>query len=147
MNFSSTIVIRDNLISSPMDCNLESRELTFVDSTCLIVGDSCYLGTLIVIDADGSLAAQTMAPPSVNSCSSITAVSEQEPETEDWLGENIKDSIGDDFTVNRPLASAITNTPNDWVKSPQDQGEASNGSEELRGLSILGHDCTTAWNG
>jgi len=147
MNFSSIIVIRDNLISSPVGCNLGSRELTFVDSICLIIGDSRYLSTLIVIDADGSLASQTVAPPSINGCSSITAMGEQEPETEDWLGKNIKNGIGDDFTINRPLASSITNTPNDWVKSPEDQGEASNGSEELRGLSILGHDSTTARNG
>jgi len=142
MNFSSIIAIRDNLILPRLVAFSSLRELTVSTRFAELLVGSGYLSTLIVIDADGSLAAQTVAPPSINGGSSITAVGEQEPETEDWLGKNVKDGIGNDFTINRPLASTITNTPNNWVKSPENQGEATNGSEELGSLSILGGDCT-----
>lgn len=38
-------------------------------------------------------------------------VAEQEPETEDGLGENVKNSVGNDFVVDRGLAGTVRNTP------------------------------------
>ena len=38
-------------------------------------------------------------------------VGEQKPEAEDRLGENIEDSIGDNFSVNACNAGAIGDTP------------------------------------
>ena len=73
-------------------------------------------------------------------------MSEQEPETKDRLGKNVKNSISDDLSINTPFASTVSNAPDDWVESPEDEGEATNGSEKSSGLSILGLDCTTAWN-
>jgi hypothetical protein len=79
---------------------------------------------------------------------------EEKPEAKDWLGEDIKDSIGDDLSIKTNHASTVSNTPDaidalakpdhhmqmrnvHWVDSPEDQSEASNGSEESLGLSIL----------
>ena len=36
---------------------------------------------------------------------------EEEPEAEDWLGEDIKDSIGDDFGIEADNAATISDTP------------------------------------
>jgi len=73
-------------------------------------------------------------------------MSKQKPETKDRLGKNIKDSISNDLSINRPLAGTITNTPDNWVESPKDQSEATNGSEELGGAAVLGHDSTATWD-
>lgn len=37
---------------------------------------------------------------------------EEEPSTEDWLGKNIQDSVGDDLLVNAHVARAVGDTPN-----------------------------------
>ena len=38
-------------------------------------------------------------------------VSEQKPEPEDWFGENVKDSVSNDFTVDTQDVSSVSNTP------------------------------------
>jgi len=71
---------------------------------------------------------------------------EQEPETEDGLGKNVKNGVGDDFGIHGPLAGTIRDTPDDWVKSPEDEGEACNGNKERGGLGVLGRNCFAAWD-
>ena len=36
---------------------------------------------------------------------------EEKPEAKDWLGENVKDSIGDDLGINVDVAGSISNAP------------------------------------
>lgn len=36
---------------------------------------------------------------------------EEEPEAEDWLGEDIKNSIGNDLSIETNHASTVGNTP------------------------------------
>ena len=67
---------------------------------------------------------------------------EQKPETKDRLSKDIQDGISDNLSINAPLASTITDTPDNWVQGPEDEGEATNGSKELGGRAILAHDCT-----
>jgi hypothetical protein len=38
-------------------------------------------------------------------------VGEEKPEAEDWLGEDIEDSIGDDLSIETDHASTVGNTP------------------------------------
>jgi len=38
-------------------------------------------------------------------------VSEKEPESEDWLREDIENGVGDDLCVNVDVAGSISNTP------------------------------------
>jgi len=38
-------------------------------------------------------------------------VCDQEPGTEDGLGEDVQNSVGDDLAVDREVAGAISNTP------------------------------------
>lgn len=45
------------------------------------------------------------------------SVSGEEPGAEDWLGENIEDSIGNDLLVNSGNARAICNTPDAAILS------------------------------
>lgn len=43
-------------------------------------------------------------------------VGEEEPGSEDWLGEDVQDRVGDDFLVDTHVAGAVGNTP-DAVRS------------------------------
>ena len=38
-------------------------------------------------------------------------MSEKEPKTEDWLGENVENGIGDDLSVDVDVAGSISDTP------------------------------------
>ena len=74
------------------------------------------LRTLVVItDADGSLAAETVSPETTKVDLSLgnSSVGVQEPGTEDGLGEDVEDGIGDNFLVNIGNASTISDTPDD----------------------------------
>jgi len=71
-------------------------------------------------------------------------MSSQQPEAKDRLGQNIKNSISDDLSINRPLAGTVTNTPDNWVKSPEDESETSKGCEELSCSIVLGGHRLTA---
>jgi len=87
-----------------------------------------------------------VGPESING-TSVVSVGAEQPGTEDWLGQDIENSVGNDLGINRPETSSITNGPDDWVQGPDDQGETSNGSEGLCGLAILGSDSSATWNG
>jgi hypothetical protein len=39
---------------------------------------------------------------------------EQEPETEDRLGQNVENGVGDNLGINRPLAGSVTDTLNNY---------------------------------
>lgn len=85
-------------------------------------------------------------------------VCEEEPCTEDWLGKDVENGVGNNFLVNVEDASTISNTPDTknlsvsartaimclslsylhWVDSPDDQSEASDGSKEAADLTTLG---------
>lgn len=118
-----------------------------------------HLGTLVVVtDADGTLLAETLAPEAaeLNVGLGDAGVGEEEPGTEDGLGEDVKDGVGDDLLVNIHVAGAVGNTPDTkgplaveracafalfnlhGVDSPDDEGEATNGSEEVANLATLG---------
>ena len=97
---------------------------------------------LVITNSQGTLRAQSVAPESFNS-SGLSGMCEQEPETKDRLSKDIQDGISDNLSINAPLAGTITDTPDNWVQGPEDEGEATNGSKELGGRVILAHDCTT----
>ena len=60
-------------------------------------------------------------------------MSDQQHEAEDWLSQKIKDTIGVDLSINAKLAVSITEDPDNWVKSPENQGEGGKSDEELAG--------------
>jgi hypothetical protein len=118
-----------------------------------------HLGTLVVVtNADGALVAETLAPEATDLKVGLgdALVGEEEPGTKDGLGEDVKDSVGDDLLVNGSVAGAVSDTPDTengvsgWlqscssranlhgVDSPDDEGEATNGSEEVANLATLG---------
>ena len=99
-----------------------------------------------VINADGTLVRESMSPEAINS-GSLLAVSEQEPETEDGLGQDVKNSISDDLGIDTPLAGSISNSPDNWVQGPENKCEETNGCEEPGSLVILGGYRTTTWDG
>lgn len=97
---------------------------------------------LVITNSQSTLVVETIAPETLDALSTL-GMCEQEPETKDRLGKDIKNSIGDDLSINRPLASSITDTPDNWVKSPEDQGESTDGSKELSSVVVLGGNSTT----
>lgn len=128
-------------------------------SGCAVYAWAIHLGTLVVVtNADGALVAETLAPEAtdLNVGLGDALVGEEEPGTEDGLGEDVEDSVGDDLLINGSVAGAIGDTPNArngvsyWlqsillqsnlhgVDSPDDEGEATNGSEEVANLATLG---------
>jgi len=72
---------------------------------------------------------------------------EQEPETENGFGKDIKDGVSNDLRVDIDDMATLSKTPNDWVESPQDEGEAANGSVKGLGLAILASHSGTAIHG
>jgi len=100
---------------------------------------------IILTNSQGTLGVQSVNPEAINRAG-ILAVSEQEPEAKDWLGKDVQDGISNDLSINRPPTGTISNTPDDWVQGPDDEGEATNGSEQLGGTTVLGLDRTTTWH-
>jgi hypothetical protein len=74
-----------------------------------------HLSTLIILtNTDSTLAADTVGPETTKLNLSLghALVGEEQPSTEDRLGEQVEDSVGNDLLVNGHLAGAIGNTPN-----------------------------------
>jgi hypothetical protein len=73
---------------------------------------SC-LRTIVLTKADGTLTAETVGPEAVELDIALThlGVGDEQPGTEDTLGENIQDGIGNDLAINTNLAGAIGKTP------------------------------------
>lgn len=95
------------------------------------------LSALVVIEAESTLGGKTVSPEALNGLSIRLGVCSKEPETENWLGENIENSVGDDLTIDGEDAGSITKTPDNWVESPEDEGESTDGGKELGGLVVL----------
>lgn len=70
--------------------------------------------TLVIItDAELALTGQSVGPVSakLNICLRHVGMGQQQPGAKDWLGKNVKNGIGNDFSVNAGLAGTIGNTP------------------------------------
>ena len=77
------------------------------------------LGTLIVVtNTDGSLAGETVGPEAAKLDVSLghVHVSEEKPKTEDWLGKDIENGVGDDLTVHIDVARTVSNTPDAGIE-------------------------------
>jgi hypothetical protein len=84
----------------------------------VVLGD-VHLRTILLTDADSTLAVETVGPEAVelNIALAQVGVDNQEPGTEDTLGKDIEHSIGDDLSVDADLASTIGDTPNTSIIS------------------------------
>ena len=72
------------------------------------------LSTLVVVtDTDAALARKSLGPEStdVNVGLWHADVGEEQPGTEDWLGQDVEDSVGDDLLINVHVAATISDTP------------------------------------
>lgn len=99
-----------------------------------------------ILKSERTLRLESVRPEAINGAG-VVSVSAEQPGTEDWLGQDVENSVGNDLSVNRPETSSITNSPDNWVQGPDDQGESSNSGEGLCGLAISGGNSTTTWNG
>jgi hypothetical protein len=88
---------------------------------------------------------------------------EEEPEAKDRLGEDVKNSVRHDLSIETNETATIGNTPDTfnqlvlvqasseahshWVDCPQDQSEAGNGTVESLGLAVLASNSGTAVEG
>lgn len=87
-----------------------------------------------------------MRPEAIESWGSAASVCKQEPEAKDRLGKNIEDGISHDLGIHAPLAGTISNTPDNWIESPEDEGEGTNGGKEVSGGAVLARRSTASWN-
>ena len=100
----------------------------------------------IIIKTDSTLGSKTMGPESIKSCRFLS-ISKDEPEREYRLGQDIDNCVCNNFSVNRPVASALSDTPNNKVQDPDNKRIASNGGIELASGSItLSLNGTTTGN-
>jgi len=139
-----------------------------VHQVCAVYAWAIHLGTLVVVtNADGALVAETLTPEAVDLNVGLrdALVGEEEPCTEDGLGEDVKDGVSDDLLVNGGVAGAISDTPDTGkgvsgglhaflpkanlhgVDGPDDKSEATNGSEEVANLATLGGGSVAAVEG
>jgi hypothetical protein len=80
-----------------------------------MIGGLMHLSTLIILtNTDSTLAANTVGPEATKLNLSLghALVGEEQPSTEDRLGEQVENGVGNDLLVNGHLAGAIGNTPN-----------------------------------
>lgn len=73
-----------------------------------------YLSTLVVItDTDAALTRETVGPEATEVDVSLwhAGVGEKKPCTEDWLREDVQNSVGDNLLVDVQVAAAISNSP------------------------------------
>lgn len=88
---------------------LQSGSEKSLESSCIDA-----LSTLVVVaDTDGALLAKTVGPEAADVDVGLrhAGVGEEQPSTENWLGEDIQNSVGDDLLVNVHVAATVGNTP------------------------------------
>ena len=68
----------------------------------------------VVLETNSTLATEAVGPEATEIDVGLgdVGVGDQEPETEDGLVENVKNSVGNDLSINGELARAIGDTPN-----------------------------------
>jgi hypothetical protein len=114
-----------------------------------------HLRAIIVTKTHGTLTTQSVRPEAteVNVSLGHPGVGHEKPGTEDGLGEDVQNSISDDFSIDRHVSGAISNSPDTmiisvqvlvgkrgnshWVGSPDDNRKACNGQEEGADLVTL----------
>lgn len=132
-----------------------------------IVRNDGSLSTLVVItDTDGTLVGKTVSPEAADVDVHLwgAAVGEQEPGTENRLGQDVQNGVGDDLLIDVHLAAAISNTPDaikdvsscnkyskidrdlHWVDGPEDEGKGTDGTEEVANLATTSHGALTTAN-
>jgi hypothetical protein len=75
--------------------------------------DASCLRAIILTKANGTLAVETVGPEAVELDIALTelGVGDQQPGTEDTLGQNIQDSVRNNLAIDTNLAGAISKTP------------------------------------
>jgi hypothetical protein len=71
---------------------------------------------------------------------------EKKPETENGFSKNIKNGVADNLSIDRQVTRSISNTPDNWIQSPQDKSETTDASKELGSRSILSPNGLTTWD-
>ena len=71
-------------------------------------------------------------------------VAKDEKSTENWLGEQIKDTVEDGLAVGRDDIATLAETPGDWVQEPKDRGEGTAKEENLANVRTKGGGVTTS---
>ena len=71
------------------------------------------LGTVVLTDADSTITVETVGPEAVELSVALThvGVDNEEPGTEDGLGENVENGVDNDLSINADLAGTVGNTP------------------------------------
>lgn len=67
----------------------------------------------VITNADATLSREAVGPPSTNLHVGFrdAAVTEQQPQTEDGLGQNVKYGVGQNLAIDTSLASTVGEAP------------------------------------
>jgi len=107
------------------------------------------LGAIVITKTDRTLATEAVGPEATDVSVDLRdpRVHDQEPGTENGLGEDVQDGISDDFGIHGGVASTISDSPNNGVRSPDDERKPGNGGEEGSNLATLGRGHSAAVDG
>jgi hypothetical protein len=79
----------------------------------VMIGRGLLRALIIITDTDTALRRETVGPEAADIDVGVShlGMSKKEPGTEDWLGKNVKDGVGNDFLINGGNAGSVGNTP------------------------------------
>jgi len=57
------------------------------------------LSALVIVEVESTLVVQTVGPETLDGCSVISCVGDQQPEAKDRLGQDVKNGVGNDLAI------------------------------------------------
>lgn len=102
-----------------------------VENTCIVGMAGSTWSVLLV---DNSVAVTVVLDGEAERSWADVTVAEDEKSTEDWLGEQVKDTVEDSLAVNGDDVATLAHTPSNWVEHPEEGSQATAHEEGTAGL-------------
>jgi hypothetical protein len=121
-----------------------------------------HLSTVVITETESTLTVEAVGPEATEVNIGLTelSVGDDQPGTEDRLGKNIEDGVGDDLAIDTNTAGTVSEAPDaayvsscsslvvrenlHRVGGPKDEGVGSDGKEERGDVLSLSLDCSAA---
>jgi hypothetical protein len=121
-----------------------------------------HLSTVVITETESTLTVEAVGPEATEVNIGLTelSVGDDQPGTEDGLGKNIEDGVGDDLAIDTNTAGTVSEAPDaayvsscsslvvrenlHRVGGPKDEGVGSDGKEERGDVLSLSLDCSAA---
>lgn len=121
-NVRRTGIVMDTVMDTSIDTSTNTSTNTIVDTVVSsILSSVCRNGMLLPVM---SRFTQSVVPEVKTQIASINvSVTPKEEESEDRLGNQIKDAVKDSLRIRMNHISALGNAPGDGIKEPDEDGE------------------------